>query len=294
MISIRIPATSANLGAGFDALGLAVSLYNDVYVDEFDEISIVSLDETPVPANESNLIYSTVHQLYEHCGKRLRGLKIEQVNRIPMTRGLGSSSACIIAGLLAGNILLGEPFEVDDLVNLAAQMEGHPDNTTPALLGGIVTSVFDGKEVHYVRQEVDSRLRFMAIIPDFELKTSVARGCLPRTIPFADAVHNLSRAALFSSSLLTGKYENLRIAVGDVLHQPYRMPLIPHAGDVFEQCYALGAYAVYISGAGPTVMAIVDGGNTEFIQQVKAYLAEQGLNWTVQDLAIDNFGTQIM
>lgn len=293
MLHIRIPATSANLGAGFDALGLAVTLYNEVSVEESDRIEILSSDGVPVPIDSSNLIYSTVEQLYKECGKRLGGLKIEQVNRIPMTRGLGSSSACIVAGLLAGNRMLGNPYGVDDLVDRAAQIEGHPDNTTPALLGGIVTSVFDGKKVHYVRQEVDSRLRFVAVVPDFELKTSVARGCLPQTVPFRDAVHNLSRAALFSSSLLTGKYENLKTAVGDALHQPYRLPLIPHAENVFAKCYELGAYAVYISGAGPTIMGIVDGANREYLPLIRQYLVDNGLCWSVQNLEIDNFGTQI-
>ena len=294
MIKIKIPATSANLGAGFDALGLAVSLYNEVGIEESDQLSVVSLDGTAVPCDETNLIYTTVQHLFELCGRTLQGLKIEQVNRIPMTRGLGSSSACIVAGLLAGNMLLDEPMMIDDLVDLAARIEGHPDNTTPALLGGIVTSVFDGERVYYVRQEVDSRLRLIAIIPDFELKTSVARGCLPETIPFRDAVHNLSRAALFSSSLLTGKYENLKVAVGDVLHQPYRLPLIPHAEEVFRKCYDLGAYAAYISGAGPTIMAVVDGSDKFFIPVMKYHLETAGLNWEIKDLEIDNLGTQIL
>ncbi len=293
MIKIKIPATSANLGAGFDALGLAVSLYNEVHLEEDDRLTISSLDGTEIPCDQTNMIYTTVQRLYELCGRPLHGLKIEQVNRIPMTRGLGSSSACIVAGLLGGNMLLDEPMKVDDLVNLAARIEGHPDNTTPALLGGIVTSVFDGERVYYVRQEVDSRLRFIAIIPDFELKTSVARECLPQNIPFSDAVHNLSRAALFSSSLLTGKYQNLRVSVEDALHQPYRLPLIPHAKDVFQKCYDLGAYAAYISGAGPTIMAVVDGSDKFFIPVMRYHLRKAGLDWDIQDLRIDNLGTQI-
>ena len=204
MFHIKVPATSANLGAGFDALGLALSLYNEVNIEESDQITIKTLDQTIVPMDESNLIYDTVRRVFELCGKRLHGLSIEQTNNIPITRGLGSSSACIVSGLLAGNHLLKKPLAFDDVVNLAAQIEGHPDNTTPALLGGIVTSVFDGTTVHYVRQEVDGHLEFVAIIPDYEFSTAVARQCLPKTVSFQDAVHNLSRAALFSSSLLTG------------------------------------------------------------------------------------------
>lgn len=294
MIKFKIPATSANLGAGFDALGLAVTLYNEVQVSEVDELFIRSLDETQIPVDETNLVYTTIRHFYNICGKKIYGLRIEQLNRIPITRGLGSSSACIVAGLLAGNMLLGEPMKLDDLVDLAAQMEGHPDNTTPALLGGIVTAVFDGKKVHYVRQEVDSRLRFIAIVPDTQIRTAESREHLPKKVLFSDAVHNLSRAALFSSSLLTGKYENLKVAVDDTLHQPYRMPLISHAKEVFEKCYDLGAYAAYISGSGPTIMAIVDGSDKFFIPVMKYHLQTLGLKWKIFDLTIDNYGTQIL
>ena len=262
MIKLQIPATSANLGAGFDALGLALQYYNDVEMEESDTIDITSADGTPVPTDANNLIYISAKDLYEVCGKKLPGLRMIQTNRIPMTRGLGSSSACIVAGLVGANHLLGNPLGTDDLVDLAAQIEGHPDNTAPALLGGIVTAVFDGRRVHWVKQEVYTKLRFVALIPDFELKTEKARACLPHTVPHKDAVYNLSRAALFSASLLTGKFENLRTAVHDKLHQPYRMALIPHAREVFDIAYAHGAYAAYISGAGPTVMAIADRKST--------------------------------
>ena len=139
MIKIQIPATSANLGAGFDALGLALNYYNYVDMEEADGIRIESLDGTEIPTDASNLVYDAAHILYDICGRKLSGLNIRQTNNIPMARGLGSSSACIIAGLIGANKLMGEPMGVDDLVNLSAQIEGHPDNTAPALLGGIVT-----------------------------------------------------------------------------------------------------------------------------------------------------------
>ena len=148
MIKIRIPATSANLGAGFDALGLALSFYNYVEMEESDRVEISSADDIAVPTDESNLIYVSAKDLFEVCGKKLEGLKLRQTNNIPMARGLGSSSACIVAGLVGANTLLGNPLTTDDLVDLAAQIEGHPDNTAPALLGGIVTAVFDGRKVH--------------------------------------------------------------------------------------------------------------------------------------------------
>ena len=156
MIKIQVPATSANLGAGFDALGLALGFYNYVEMEESDHIDITSADEIQVPSDASNLIYTAANDLYEICGKKLHGMKIIQTNNIPMARGLGSSSACIAAGLAGANNMLGNPLTQDDLVDLAAQIEGHPDNTAPALLGGIVTAVFDGRKVHWVKQEVYS------------------------------------------------------------------------------------------------------------------------------------------
>lgn len=295
MIKLQIPATSANLGAGFDALGLALQYYNYVEMEESDTIDITSADGTPVPTDEHNMIYIAAKDLYQVCGKKLEGLKLVQTNNIPMTRGLGSSSACIVAGLVGANHLLGNPLNQDDLVDLAAQIEGHPDNTAPALLGGIVTAVFDGRRVHWVKQEVFTKLRFVAMIPDFELKTEKARACLPSEISHKDAVYNLSRAALFSASLLTGKFENLRTAVHDKLHQPYRMALIPHAREVFDIAYAHGAYAAYISGAGPTVMAIADEENQYFAGKMRFSLDNAGLTgWQVHDLRIDNAGCVLL
>lgn len=295
MIKIQIPATSANLGAGFDALGLALNYYNYVDIAETDGVFIESLDGTDIPKDASNLVYDSAHTLYDICGKKLSGLEIRQVNNIPMARGLGSSSACIIAGLVGANQLLGEPMGLDDLVNLAAQIEGHPDNTAPALLGGIVTAVFDGRMVHWVKQEVFTTLKFVVAIPDFELKTEKARECLPKEISHRDAVYNLSRAALFSASLLTGKYENLRTAVHDRLHQPYRMALIPHGQEVFDTFYSLGAYAAYLSGAGPSLMAIVDADNEYFCGKLRFALDRMGLEtWEVHELHIDNVGTRIL
>ncbi len=295
MIKLRIPATSANLGAGFDALGLAMTYYNFVNLELSDRVEITSLDGLEVPTDKSNLIYESASHLFEICGKKLDGLKIEQESNIPMARGLGSSSACIVAGLVGANTLLGNPLTTDDLVNLAAQIEGHPDNTAPALLGGIVTAVFDGRKVHWVKQEVNTSLKFVAIIPDFELKTEKARACLPKEISHKDAVYNLSRAALFSASLLTGKFENLRTACHDRLHQPYRMELIPNCRRVFDIAYNHGAYAAYISGAGPTVMAVVDEANEFFTGKVKFSLETEGLeNWDVKLFHIDNEGTRLI
>lgn len=188
------------------------------------------------------------------------------------------------------------PFNTDELVDIAAQIEGHPDNTTPALLGGIVTAAFsEGKHVYWTKQEIYRHLDFYAVVPDFELSTEKARACLPKTVSHEDARYNLARAALFSASLLQGKYENLRIAVHDRLHQPFRMKLIPHSHEVFEQSQcSLGSYAAYV--AAPALLCEhclggkrpVPAGNAGFLD------AKWATGWPDHPPSIDNQGTHVV
>lgn len=294
MVKITVPASSANLGAGFDALGLALTLYNTVWMEEAEGCHIESLDQAPIPTDESNLIYQTARYLYDYCGHPFKGLRIVQENRIPMTRGLGSSSACLVAGLLGANTLMGSPLSKSDISNLAAELEGHPDNTAPALLGGLVTAVMDGGRVHTVSVPVSDKIRFAVFIPDFELKTEVARELLPKTVSRQDAVYNLSRAALMTASLFSGSLHNLRVAVGDRLHQNYRFPLIPGAEQVFYIAYDLGAYAVCISGAGPSILAFIDAADTDFAAKARRRLEATGLpNWQVEIFNCDPTGATV-
>lgn len=295
MIKVRIPATSANIGPGFDALGVALSMYNYVYMREADSLSILSRDRIEIPLDENNLVYKTVRNVYDVCGRTLPGLAIEQINHIPLARGLGSSSACIIGGLLGANELLGKPLSQDEIINLAATMEGHPDNSTPALVGGLVTAVLDGGKVFYVKQEVISELKFAAIIPNFELHTAEARDVLPETVSHTDARFNLGRAALMAVSLYSGKYENLQAAADDHLHQPYRIGLIPGGDTVMQSCYKNGAYAAYISGAGSAIMAIFNDHVLDFEQKTRDDLDAMGLHrWQLHILSIDNHGARVM
>ena len=294
-MKFRIPATSANIGSGFDALGIALSMYNEVEIEESDSLEITSLDGVQVPTGEDNLIYVSACRLYEECGRPLpKGLKIAQSNVIPMTRGLGSSSTCVAAGLLGANYLLGKPLSREELVNIACSIEGHPDNTTPALLGGLTSAAVENGRVYAVTLHVADKFRFAAFIPDFELKTSVARGILPKTVSRDDAVYNLSRSALMAGSLATGNVENLRIAVQDRLHQPYRLGLIPGAEKIFDLSYEYGSYATYISGAGPTVMAIISRRHEEeFESEMTRELERRGLgNWRTVILDVDSGGAK--
>ena len=165
-IKVSVPATSANVGSGFDALGLAVTLYNTVTFEESEKLDISAADGTRIPRNESNLVYRSAKGLFDKVGKKIPPLRIVQTNPIPMARGLGSSSACIIAGLLGANRMLGDILNTQELLTLATSIEGHPDNVAPALLGGLTSSVYEDGVVYSVKRDVDQSLCFAAIVPD--------------------------------------------------------------------------------------------------------------------------------
>ena len=295
MIRIQVPATSANLGSGFDSLGIALTLYNPVWMEEDDRLTISCKDSVDVPKDENNLIYWAVKQLYQECGRKLPGLKLIQENNIPLARGLGSSSACIVAGILGANRLLGNPFSRSDLINLAAKIEGHPDNTSPAIEGGLVASAMEGGRIYSVSVPVSEKLQFAVFIPPFELKTEMARSVLPETYSRADVVYNLSRSALMTASLFSGKLENLRVAVGDRIHQPYRSGLIENFDNVFRMSYELGSLGTYISGSGPTIIAMVPRENMQtFITYAEGHMKEKGISgWEIRFLSVDSQGAQV-
>ena len=294
-VKILVPATSANVGAGFDALGLALSLHNTVTMEEWDKLDIMASDGSLVPTGTSNLIYRSAKAVYEQLGKPIKGLRIRQENPIPMARGLGSSSACIVAGILGANALLGNPLTKRQMLTLATSIEGHPDNVAPAMLGGFVTSVIDEGQVFTARKEINEELAFAAFIPNFKLLTEKARAALPKTVDRRDAVYNLSRAALATAAFCDGDYELLRVATKDALHQQYRLPLIPGGERVFEIAWDLGAYAVYISGAGPTIMAVVHRDNCEFFEKAEEALLEQPetMAFSLRRMLADNTGAVV-
>lgn len=294
MINIKIPASTANLGSGFDSVGVALGLYNIVSAEEFEGCNISSSDGSSVPNNERNLIYRSAEELYKICGKPFYGLKIIETNNIPMARGLGSSSACIIGGLMAANELCKNPLKKEELLDIAAKIEGHPDNVAPALLGGVVVSAMENGKVFYTKSELGNELKFCAFIPDFKLKTADARDVLPPKIPFGDAVYNVSRAALLASSLALGKYENLQTGTQDRLHQPFRLSLIPGGEEIINSSLENGAIASFISGAGSTIMAIYKGSHEETEKFSQKILSDKCSNWDIRVLDADNSGASVM
>lgn len=281
------------MGPGFDSIGIALNLYNRFSMEECDYIDISATGGENIPNDETNLVYQCAKRVYDICGKPMPGLRLIEDCNIPQTRGLGSSSACTVAGLLGANALLGGPLHQENIIDLAAGIEGHPDNSTPAILGGFCTSLLEYGKVWSVRVPIADKVDFVAFIPNFELSTEKARGALPKTIPHHDAVFNLSRAALLTGSLVTGDLHNIGVAVGDCLHQPYRFGLIPNGEEVVRSAKGLGALGAFLSGAGPTIIAMVDKEDKTYYSRACMYFADRFPDWTPVLLACDEVGATV-
>ncbi len=293
MVRVKVPATSANMGSGFDCMGIALSIRNVVEMDFSDRIDITNKSGLDLPADETNLIYRCAKHVFDIAGVPMPGLKIVEECNIPMTRGLGSSSACTVAGIVGANALLGEPLDEEAIINLAAIIEGHPDNSTPAIRGGFVAAMLENGRVWQVRVPISGRLRFCAFVPDFELRTEKARAALPKEVTMRDAVFNLSRAALLAGSLVAGELHNIGVATEDRLHQPYRFDMIPGGREVASRARELGALGSFISGAGPTIMTVVDRASLDYEKRVREHFAEEFPNWTVRMLDCDETGVTV-
>lgn len=297
MVKVRVPATSANMGPGFDSIGIALTLYNYMTAEETEEgLKIEILDESSkfLAKDERNLAYQSMKAVFDKVGYQPKGLHLTLTNHIMVTRGLGSSSAGIVSGLLAANAMSGNTLPKETLLNMAAEIEGHADNVTPALMGGFTINVRQKNQIRYVKSEVPDDLCFAALVPDFYLQTKKARSVLPRMVSLRDAVYNTGRSALLAASIMSGKYENIRAAVGDKLHQRYRKRLIPDMDTLFRSCYDKGALGVYLSGAGPTIVAIVHKDQKEgFEEAMTKTLAGEMKNWKLHMLHADNCGAVV-
>ncbi|MEW6420786.1 MAG: homoserine kinase [Deinococcota bacterium] len=294
---VRAPASSANLGPGFDSLGLSVPLFTTLRVTPQAVREVVPLgpELAGTPADESNYVYRAMELAARRAGRPLPPARVEIETEVPLARGLGSSAAALVAGIVAGNELLGRPLDDEALLDVAAREEGHPDNVAPALFGGIVVATLDKLGTHYVRLEPPAHLGVTVLIPDFELSTSKARAVLPKEYSRADAVHALSHAALLAAALAQGRLDLLRHAMQDYIHQIWRAPLVPGLSDILEEAHHHGALGAALSGAGPTVLCFHDTrGSTERLHRyLQGVLDKNGLTGRVLDLPIDTAGTVV-
>ncbi|MDZ4159698.1 MAG: homoserine kinase [Anaerolineaceae bacterium] len=260
-IHVRVPATTANLGPGFDCLALALDLWNEAVFTPSESGIVIQVQgegADVLPRDGSNLVAVAVERFFEEMGlSRTSGFHIVCRNRIPLGSGLGSSAAAVLTGLLAANALAGNPATPVEILKLAHAIEGHPDNVTAALFGGLVIVVNEAEDFVYRRFDIPA-LPVAIALPLIELSTHAARQALPAAIPLSDAVFNLGRTALVVEALRSGDFELLSIAMQDRLHQPYRMDLIPGSAAAIRAARQAGAAAAALSGAGPGVIAFCD------------------------------------
>jgi homoserine kinase len=292
MIKVKVPATSANMGPGFDCLGVALNLYNSFYIEEIEEgLEIENCEETY--RNENNLVYTSIKKCFQLIGYKHKGLKIRFDTAIPESRGLGSSASCILGGVLAANEIGKGNLSKDEILELAVEIEGHPDNIAPALFGGMTVSIKEGKRVYYEKISLPEGLKFCAIIPDFPLSTKEARAVLPDKIPYKDGVFNVGRVSLLIAALTNGNLEQLKFACKDRLHETYRGSLIENYNEIIEESMRLNSVGVFLSGAGPTIMTMLKENEVEFRKQMESFLNKLKNKWIIKELKSDFEGAVV-
>ena len=289
-ISVKVPATTANIGPGFDCLGLALPLYNTITIEETVlpgtgiEINVMNDDTLDddlmlehIPMDENSIIYKAVELLYNSIGQTPSELKITVQSQIPIARGLGSSASVIVGGLLAANELLGRPADEVALLSIATEVEGHPDNVTPAIVGGLVlTSQEDDGRIIYRKLDWPEEWNITVCVPDYELSTDISRSVLPKEVPMSDAVFNAQRLAMFIQAVNTKDAELMKLALHDRLHQPYRMKLVPGLDKIIDNLkHEENVLGCVLSGAGPMSDAVFNAQRLAmFIQAVNTKDAE--------------------
>ncbi|MFC3983726.1 homoserine kinase [Streptosporangium jomthongense] len=299
-VTVRVPATSANLGPGFDTLGLALGLYDEVEASLFTpdgshtgtvEIAVSGEGAGELDQGEGHLIVRTMRTTFERMGlPQPHGIRLNCLNRIPHARGLGSSSAAICAGVLAARALAGtSSLGDDDVFALATEIEGHPDNVAPCLAGGLTVAWTDRSNTpHMLKLVPHADIRPVAIVPRQRLSTEVARGLLPENVPHADASANAGRAALLVAALtVRPERELLLAATEDRLHQDYRAPAMPRTADLVQRLRGIGVPAV-VSGAGPTILAFSTVDTQDLIAP------EVGTDWLIQPLDVETRGARVV
>lgn len=258
-IVVRVPATTANLGPGFDCLGMALELHNLVTLHITSgglDVHIEGEGAESLRWGEENRVLRAIRVVFQEVGQHLPGMALELENHIPLGRGLGSSAAATVGGLVAGNALCGGLLTEEQLLRLATRLEGHPDNVAPALLGGLVIVVQDGERLVCDKVSVPPDLQAALFVPDFPMPTAEARRVLPAQVSRADAIYNLGRATLLVAALSQRRYDLLDLATRDRLHQPYREAIFPAMPGLFAAARQAGALGVFLSGSGSTVLAL--------------------------------------
>jgi homoserine kinase len=292
-VTVSVPATSANLGPGYDCLGLALDLRHNVTFSLQSEASLRITadgeDSHKIPLSENNLVFQAAEIIFRRLNWQPSGLHIHQQNEIPIGSGLGSSSSAVLAGMFGANGLCGSPLSRQDILQLATDLEGHPDNVAPAVHGGLVLGI-QGSNGLVVEQIPIPPLNVVIILPDYQLLTADARAALPDHIPLQDAIFNTSRTGLLIRALETANFKKLQIAMQDKLHQPYRIQLIPGMKDAFQAAQEAGASGVALSGAGPSLIAFAPEQHQEISAAAVSAFGRAGYSCRTWNLSVDTTG----
>ena len=255
MIKVKVPATSANLGPGFDALGIAFNLYNEFGFEKNNKFEMINFQERYADPKH-NLVCISYKKVFDYLNINAIPCKIYMMDQnVPTSRGLGSSATCIVAGVLAAKYFLGKKVSYDECFQIASEIEGHPDNIAPAMFGGMIASYTVDKCFKHVRYEVSENLKFNVLVPSFELSTHQAREVLPKALPYSDIVYNSARVANLPYAFQSGNLELLVELMDDKMHEPYRMPLIKDSSEIKKLAKENG-FAFAISGAGPSLLVV--------------------------------------
>lgn len=292
MVTVRVPASTANIGPGFDCLGIALNLYNTAEF-ELTESGLkidVADDADYIPLGENNYVYIGFKKVFDEAGEKLSGVHMKLESDIPVTRGLGSSSASIILGLMGANKILNDRFTREELLYMAYRIEGHPDNVTPAMMGGFNVAVPDNGKILYSKTAIPDNICFAAMIPDFYFATRKSRGVLPKFVSFKNAAYNVAHASLVSSAVAKGDFSLLGGAVKDRMHQRYRFPKIRSGEYIIRSAKRFGAVCGYLSGAGPTVISVLDKNSDVFEQRMNNLIETNLSGWRLVMLKADNEG----
>ena len=309
-VSVKVPASSANIGPGFDCLGLALPIYNTITIEETVlpgtgiEINMMSEEETidemvfdSIPRDENNIVYKAVEMLYNSIGQVPSELKINIQAQIPIARGLGSSSSVIVGGLLAANKLLGSPADETALLAIATEVEGHPDNVAPAILGGFVLATQeDDGSITYTKLKWPEEWDLTVCIPDFQLSTEIARSVLPKEVPMQDAIFNAKHLALLIEAVDTADAKLMKLALKDKLHQPYREKLVPGMKEIMEAfIHEDGVLGCVLSGAGPALLIISHKYDVDKIKSVvKDIWEKQNIKVDIRTLKVEEQGAVVL
>ena len=299
-VKIRVPGTSANCGSGFDTLGVACTLYNNLELTLFSEPTLIIENEGAgkeyIATDERNMVWRAIVELLKAAGKdkEYLGAHIRMTNDVPLSRGIGSSAAAIVAGLKGANVLIDNYFNRHELFQIATKMEGHPDNVAPAIFGGFTVSIMSHGIAETFSFMPRMYIRLVIAVPDFPLSTKAAREALPKNVSMRDAVFNIGRASMLVAALSHGNEKFLRHAFDDKLHQPYRAKLIPGMYDVFHAARAEGALGVSISGAGSSLIAYTHKNEEAVGDAMREAFKKNGVDAKILHLGIDKRGAHIV